>query len=186
MFLILVLGDFVVLMPMPVLAGIMVMVCVGTFNWTSFRYLTKAPRGDAFVMLMTVIIVVATHDLSKGVIAGVLLSAIFFVAKISKLEVTSGENENKQVFHVKGQLFFASTQSFEKAFDTSVEGQQIVIDFTESHIWDDSAVGAIDKIRLKYAESQNEVTLIGLNESSQRMLHQLAVFPENTAKSVSS
>lgn len=186
MFLILVLGDFVVLMPMPVLAGIMVMVCVGTFDWTSFRYLKKAPRGDAFVMLVTVIIVVATNDLSKGVIAGVLLSSIFFVAKISKLEVTSEKKENKQVFYVKGQLFFASTQSFEKAFDTSVQKQHIVIDFSDSHIWDDSAVGAIDKIRLKYAESHNEVTLIGLNDSSQKILHQLAVVPENTANSVSS
>lgn len=186
MFLILVLGDFVVLMPMPVLAGIMIMVCVGTFDWTSFRYLKKAPRGDAFVMLMTVIIVVATHDLSKGVIAGVLLSSIFFVAKISKLTVTSEKKENKQVFYVKGQLFFASTQSFEKAFDTSVQEQHIVIDFSDSHIWDDSAVGAIDKIRLKYAESHNEVTLIGLNDSSQKILHQLAVIPENTANSVSS
>ncbi|WP_211747757.1 SulP family inorganic anion transporter [Paenibacillus sp. Marseille-Q4541] len=186
MFLILVLGDLVVLMPMPVLAGIMVMVCIGTFNWSSFSYLKKAPRGDAFVMLVTVIIVVATHDLSKGVIAGVLLSAIFFVAKISKLEVVRQEKDDLHLYHVKGQLFFASTQSFEKAFDTTVQDQHIVIDFTNSHIWDDSGVGAIDKITLKYYENRNEVTLKGLNESSQKMLHKLALFPENTAKSVSS
>lgn len=186
MFLILVLGDYVILMPMPVLAGIMIMVCVGTFDWTSFSYLKKAPRGDAFVMLMTVVIVVATHDLSKGVIAGVVLSSIFFVVKISKLEVIREEREDKQIYLVKGQLFFASTQSYEKAFDTFVQNQRIVIDFTNSHIWDDSAVGAIDKIRMKLEENHNEVSLLGLNESSQKMLHKLTVFPETTAKTINS
>ncbi|WP_420540580.1 SulP family inorganic anion transporter [Paenibacillus dendritiformis] len=82
MFLINVLGDVVVQIPMPVLAGIMIMVSIGTFDWSSFTYMRKAPKTDAKVMLTTVIIVAATHDLSKGVIAGVLLSAIFFAAKI--------------------------------------------------------------------------------------------------------
>ena len=87
MFLIIVLGDLVVQIPMPVLVGIMIMVSIGTFDWSSFKYLRKAPKRDAVVMLVTVLIVVVTHDLSKGVIAGVILSAIFFVAKISKIKV---------------------------------------------------------------------------------------------------
>src|SRR5699024_12104481 len=77
----------VIQIPMPVLVGIMIMVSIGTFDWSSFRYIVKAPKGDAVVMLATVAIVVATNDLSKGVIAGVILSAIFFVAKISKVRV---------------------------------------------------------------------------------------------------
>ncbi|MFD2700437.1 SulP family inorganic anion transporter [Paenibacillus shunpengii] len=183
MFLILVLGDLVVLMPMPVLAGIMVMVCIGTFDWSSFQYLKKAPRPDAIVMVVTVIIVVATHDLSKGVIAGVILSAVFFVAKISKLEVTKpAEDVKKQVFKVKGQLFFASTTTFEQSFDLSVQDRDIVIDFSNSHVWDDSAVGAIDKIILKYRENNNEVRLTGLNEASQRMIDKLAVFTDSKGK----
>src|SRR5699024_8935204 len=88
MFLIIVLGDLVVQIPMQVLVGIMIMVSIGTFDWSSFRYIVKAPKGDAVVMLVTVAIVVATNDLSKGVIAGVILSAIFFVAKISRVSVT--------------------------------------------------------------------------------------------------
>ena len=84
-FLIIVLGDLVVKIPMPVLVGIMIMVCIGTFDWNSFKYLVKAPRTDALVMLTTVIIVVYTHDLSKGVIAGVILGAVFFVVKSSTL-----------------------------------------------------------------------------------------------------
>ena len=96
MFLIVVLGDLVVQIPMPVLVGIMIMVSVGTFDWTSFTYLRKAPKADALVMLVTVAIVVATHDLSKGVIAGVVLSAIFFVAKISTIKVKEQHNHSIQ------------------------------------------------------------------------------------------
>lgn len=92
MFLILVLGELVVQIPMPVLVGIMIMVSIGTFDWSSFTYMRKAPITDAVVMVATVIIVVATHDLSKGVIAGVLLSAVFFVAKISKIQAVQ-END---------------------------------------------------------------------------------------------
>lgn len=79
--LIMVLGDWVVQIPMAALAGVMIMVSIGTFDWSSFSMLRKVPLTDSIVMLVTVITVVATHDLSKGVFAGVILSAIFFVAK---------------------------------------------------------------------------------------------------------
>ncbi|WP_084509452.1 SulP family inorganic anion transporter [Paenibacillus assamensis] len=175
MFLIIVLGDLVVQIPMPVLAGIMVVVCIGTFDWSSFTYLKKAPKSDAFVMLATVTIVVATHDLSKGVIAGVLLSAIFFVAKISKIKVIKKIDGEKQIFQVEGQLFFASTNTFVNAFDWNSTGQEIVIDFSKAHLWDDSGVGAVDKVVLKYRENGNQVSMIGLNSSSQNLINHLTV-----------
>ncbi|KKB38013.1 SulP family inorganic anion transporter [Bacillus thermotolerans] len=176
MFLIIVLGDLVVQIPMPVLVGIMIMVSIGTFDWSSFSYLRKAPRTDAVVMLVTVIIVVATHDLSKGVIAGVILSAIFFVAKISKIKVTEQLDKEGISFTVEGQLFFASVDNFIDAFDFSVENKDIVIDFTSAHIWDDSAVGAIDKVVIKYRENHNHVIIKGLNASSQKMVDKLAIY----------
>ena len=175
MFLIIVLGDLVIDIPMPVLVGIMIMVSIGTFDWSSFTYLRKAPRTDAIVMLVTVGIVVATNDLSKGVLAGVVLSAIFFVAKISRLKVESIKKDNKIIYEVEGQLFFASTDDFLMAFDFSVENKNIVIDFTNAHIWDDSAVGAVDKAVLKLGEKNNKVTIIGLNPSSEKILDKLAV-----------
>src|SRR5699024_11546973 len=104
---IIVLCDLVIQIPMPVLVGIMKIISIGTFDWSSFKYLRKAPRTDAIVMLVTVIIVVATSDLSKGVIAGVILSAIFFVAKISKIKVKETVEASRTVFEVNGQLFFA-------------------------------------------------------------------------------
>ncbi|MEI3605983.1 SulP family inorganic anion transporter [Pseudogracilibacillus sp. SE30717A] len=175
MFLIIVLGDLVVQIPMPVLVGIMIMVSIGTFDWSSFTYLVKAPKSDATVMLVTVIIVVATKDLSKGVIAGVILSAIFFVAKISKIKVTQLERKEKIVFQVSGQLFFASVESFVEAFDYKIKNQHIVIDFTDAPVWDDSAVSAIDKVVVKYRENNNKVNIEGLNESSRKMVDRLAV-----------
>lgn len=80
MFLIIVLGEWGVQIPMPAHVGVMIMVSIGTFDWSSFRYLWTAPRADAIVLVVTVVTVVITHDLSKGVLAGVVLSAIFFVA----------------------------------------------------------------------------------------------------------
>ncbi|WP_428321334.1 SulP family inorganic anion transporter [Paenibacillus dendritiformis] len=182
MFLINVLGDVVVQIPMPVLAGIMIMVSIGTFDWSSFTYMRKAPKTDAKVMLTTVIIVAATHDLSKGVIAGVLLSAIFFAAKISKIKVTQRGDRAKQQFQVGGQLFFASANSFVGAFDTSCHGKEVVIDFSRAHVWDDSAVGAIDRVVLKYKENNNKVMIKGLDSSSQKLVERVAVYHDNNAK----
>ena len=176
MFLIIVLGDWVIQIPMPVLVGIMIMVSIGTFDWSSFSYLKKAPITDSVVMVATVVIVVFTHDLSKGVIAGVILSAIFFVAKISKVYVTKKVMNEIFTFTVEGQLFFASVESFLEAFDFTVENEQIVIDFSQTHVWDDSGVGAIDKVVLKYYENNNQVTLVGLNAKSQQLVDKLAIF----------
>jgi sulfate permease, SulP family len=181
-FLIMVLGDLVVQIPMPVLVGIMIMVSVGTFDWSSFSYLKKAPKGDAMVMLLNVVIVVATHDLSKGVIAGVLLSAIFFVAKISNIKVTKQLTHQQIHFTVEGQLFFASVEGFIDAFDFAIEHTNIVIDFSDAHIWDDSAVGAIDKVVMKYRERENIVTITNLNTASRKLIEKLAVSHDANAK----
>ncbi|RTR26537.1 SulP family inorganic anion transporter [Robertmurraya yapensis] len=182
MFLIIVLGDLVVRIPMSVLVGIMIMVSIGTFDWTSFSYLKKAPKSDAVVMLVTVAIVVATHDLSKGVIAGVILSAIFFVAKISTIKVTKKQEKQNTVFQVEGQLFFASVEGFLEAFDFSAENKNIIIDFSGAHIWDDSAVGAIDKVVIKYRENKNVVTIKNLDSASQKLVDKLAIYNNSNAK----
>ena len=166
-FLIIVLGDLVVKIPMPVLVGIMIMVSIGTFDWGSFKYLVKAPRTDAIVMLVTVIIVVYTHDLSKGVIAGVILSAIFFVVKISTLKVI----ENENIYIVEGQLFFASTDSFINYFkNTEFTSSTIKIDFSKSRIWNDSGVGALFKVKDLLQEKGIIIEVIGLDTISQKVM----------------
>lgn len=170
MFLIIVLGPLVVQIPMAVLAGIMIVVCIGTFDWGSFKYLMKAPRSDAFVMVATVVIVVWTNDLSKGVIAGVILSALFFVIKISSVKVI----EKGTSYQIEGQLFFASTESFVDYFKNQpLAATAITIDFTNSKIWDESAVVAIMKVEELLKQQQIDVHYEGLDASSQKILEQL-------------
>ncbi|MGD6842446.1 SulP family inorganic anion transporter [Bacillus infantis] len=182
MFLIIVLGDLVVQIPMPVLVGIMIMVSIGTFDWSSFTYLRKAPRTDAVVMLATVAIVVATHDLSKGVLAGVVLSAVFFVWKISTVRLGKRTEKQKVVYEAEGQLFFASVESFLDSLDFAVQNETVILDFTNAHIWDDSAVGAIDKAVFKFRENHNDVQVINLNAASKKLVDKLAAFQDPNAK----
>ncbi|KAB8138032.1 SulP family inorganic anion transporter [Gracilibacillus oryzae] len=170
MFLIIVLGDLVIQIPMPVLVGIMIMVSIGTFDWSSFKYLLKAPRTDAVVMVATVAIVVYTHDLSKGVLAGVLLSAIFFVIKISTVKV----NQEGNRFKVHGQLFFASTDSFVNYFKKAdIQQKSIKIDLSHTRIWDDSSVGALLKVKELLQEKDIEVEIIEMDATSKEIMDKL-------------
>lgn len=175
MFLILVLGDWVVRIPMPALVGVMIMVSIGTFDWSSIRSLTRVPLSDSVVMVVTVIAVVATHNLSIGVFIGILLSAIFFVAKISKVKVEkrTGASADHIRYTISGQLFFASVTDFTDSFSYVDTAKHITLDFTNTHVWDDSAVAAIDKIVLKFREKGSSVTLEGLNKDSQALMHKL-------------
>lgn len=176
MFLIMVLGGVVVQIPMAALVGVMIMVSIGTFDWSSLKSMTKIPITDSIVMLVTVITVVATHDLSKGVFAGIILSAIFFTAKISKVDVSSSQSGSTLDYRVSGQVFFASVTEMIDEFDYQPKGiQRVNLDFSEAHIWDDSGVAAVDKVVLKYRENGISVSLSGLNEASDSMIKKKAV-----------
>ncbi|WP_046176462.1 SulP family inorganic anion transporter [Domibacillus indicus] len=183
LFLIMVLGNVVVQIPMAALVGVMIMVSIGTFDWSSLKSFTKIPITDSIVMVVTVVTVVITHDLSKGVFAGILLSAIFFTAKISKVDVSSSHNGNTLHYRASGQVFFASVTDFVDEFDYQPEGiQKVNIDFSEAHVWDDSGVAAIDKIVLKYRENGIDVSLSGLNEASSSMIKKMAVHDKPDGK----
>ena len=182
MFLILILGQLVVQIPMPVLAGIMIMVSIGTFDWSSFKYAVTAPKGDVIVMIVTMAIVVATHDLSKGVIAGVILSAVLFVAKISKIKLYQKVEGSNLLVNVEGPLFFASVESFVNAFDFTADAKSVVINFSNAKVWDDSAVGAIDKVVMKYREHGTNVAIEGLDSTSKRLVDKLAIYDRSNVK----
>jgi SulP family sulfate permease len=162
---------------MAALVGAMSMVSIGTFDWSSLTKLHVMPKTDAAVMIVTVLTVVLTHDLSKGVMAGVILSALFFASKISKVYVETRTDEvlSTKTYIVKGQLFFASVTDFVSKFDITEKTDKIVIDFSQTHIWDDSAVGAIDKIVIKYRLNGTDVEIVGLNEESAALVSKLAV-----------
>ncbi|QGH35441.1 STAS domain-containing protein [Gracilibacillus salitolerans] len=171
MFLIFVLGNIVVQIPMAALAGVMIMVSISTFDWSSLKNLHKVPRTDAAVMVITVGTVVVTHDLSKGVLAGVLLSAIFFAAKISKVKVTQivAVEGKKKVYKVDGQIFFASVNDLVAKFNFNEDIEEVEIDLSLAHLWDDSAIGALDKIESKFEQNHVKVTYTGLNAESKQL-----------------
>ncbi|WP_100373388.1 SulP family inorganic anion transporter [Bacillus sp. FJAT-45037] len=174
MFLIVVLGDIVVLIPMAVLAGVMIMVSISTFDWNSLKTIHLVPRTDAAVMIVTVLTVVITHNLAIGVLAGILLSAMFFVSKISNVKVESSLNNQVRTYKLNGQLFFASVTDLLKKFDYQEPVDKVIIELSQAHIWDDSAVAAIDKIVYKFKENKVDVSVMGLNEDSSELVEKLA------------
>ncbi|HDB8596138.1 TPA: SulP family inorganic anion transporter [Staphylococcus aureus] len=178
MFMIIVLGGVVVQIPMPILAGIMVMVSIGTVDWNSFKYIKKAPKTDAFVMVLTVIIVLITHNLAIGVVVGVVFSAIFFATKISKVEVIYKELGKQHRFSFKGQIFFVSIDSMMEKIDFNIEDSVIVLNFDHAHLWDDSAVNAIDTIVRKFEEKNNIVYVEKLNADSRKIISELSYLNE--------
>ncbi len=169
MFLIIVLGDYVKQIPMPVLAGVMVVVCIKQFDWSSFKYVVKAPKQDVFVMLLTVGLVMYTHNLAIGVVAGVFMSAIFFVAKIAGIRI----KEVDGVHVVEGQLFFASTEYFLRYFKALPKQRKIMIDMNYTQIWDESAVRALEKLKKNLEAKQVEVHYINVRPRSQQMIERV-------------
>jgi SulP family sulfate permease len=178
LFLIVVLGDWVSIIPMAALVAIMIMVSIGTFSWTSLKDLVVHPRRSSIVMLATVIGVVFTHNLAIGVLIGVLLSGIFFASKVAQIfRVTStlSEGETERTYIVEGQVFFASADDFAAAFDFKEALERVRIDVSRSHIWDLSGVAALDKVVLKFRREGTEVEIIGLNEASTTIVDKLAI-----------
>ncbi len=178
LFLILVLDDLVRIIPMAALVAVMIMVSIGTFSWRSILDLSRNPPSSSIVMLVTVGTVLATHDLAKGVLAGVLLSGVFFAGKVSKLFHVRPElvaDGRHRIYRVDGQIFFASTESFIAAFDFAEDVETVTIDVTQAHLWDISAVGALDKVVLKFRKTGKTVEVIGVNEASAHMIDRFAL-----------
>jgi len=178
LFMIVFLGDWVKLIPMAALVAIMIMVSIGTFSWSSLLNLRTHPRSSSVVMLATVIVVVATHNLAIGVLVGVLFSGIFFAWKISQIfRVSSSlsDDEQTRTYRVEGQLFFASSDEFTASFDFKESVEKVIIDVSSAHIWDISSVQALDMVVLKFRREGSEVEIIGLNEASETIVDELGM-----------
>ncbi len=178
LFLILVLGDFVRNIPMAALVAVMIMVSIGTFSWSSVRNLMVHPVSSSSVMIVTVVIVVFTHNLAYGVLAGVLLSGVFFAAKIAQIfRVRSELSDDNRVrrYIVEGQLFYASVEDFLAAFDYREAVDQVILDVSGALIWDISSVAAVDMVVLKFRRDGTRVELIGMNEASETIVDKLAI-----------
>lgn len=175
---VLVLDSVLVQIPMAALVAVMIMVSIGTFSWESIRNLKEHPLSTNIVMLVTVVVVVATHNLAYGVLAGVLLAALFFANKIGHYMMVSSElNEqtDTRTYNVVGQVFFSSSEKLMQAFDFKEAVDNVVIDLSRAHFWDITAVGALDKAVIKFRREGADVEVIGLNEASATIVDRFGV-----------
>lgn len=171
LFLIIVLGDVVKMIPMAALVGVMIMVSVSTFEWHSITDIPKLSLSCNIEMIATMIIVVSTHNLAQGVIAGVAISAVVFAWK-STQEISHTEHDLEhddmvyKVYRIKGQLYFASSAKFVNLFDYTNEDKHIIIDFKNAHVWDHSAVVAVNKVKERFNKNGKKVSIVGMNRES--------------------
>jgi len=175
------LGDVVGMIPMAALVAVMIMVSVATFNWHSIQLssLRRMPKSETTVMLTTVAVVVWSHNLAIGVIAGVIVAMVAFARRVAHFanvtRVVGGDDEvEAALYTVEGELFFASSNDLTTLFEYADDPENIVIDLTGSHIWDASTVAALDSIQTKYESMGKSVYIKGMNEASQLLHTKLA------------
>ncbi|WP_278313360.1 SulP family inorganic anion transporter [Lolliginicoccus levis] len=177
--LILGLGELVGMIPMAALVAVMIMVSYSTMDWHSVAPATlrRMPPAETSVMVVTVAVTVLTHNLAYGVIAGILTAMVMFtrrvahfvtVEKVTETDTTHDGHIDTRVYRVSGELFFASSNDLVYQFDYSGDPEHVVIDLSDSHIWDASTVAALDAITNKYHQRGKKVRIIGLNEASQQ------------------
>ena len=175
------LGDLVSIIPMAALVAVMIIVSIATFDWHSIRWSTlkRMPKSETTVMIATVIVVVLTHNLAIGVIVGVLVALVASarqVAHFATVERTLPTDEAvpTAVYSVTGELFFASSNDLTTQFEYADDPDRIIIDMTDSHIWDASTVAALDAITTKYEHHGKRVVIVGLNDVSSVLHGRLA------------
>jgi len=174
------LGPWVGQIPMPALVAVMIMVSIGTFSWNSIPNLRHHPLTSSIVMVTTVVVVVATHDLAMGVLAGVLLSGMFFAHKVRQMfTVTRTRMADHTVYTVRGEIFFASVDRFLRSLGPESRyedaSDEVVIDVSGAHFWDISAAGALDKVVDRMRRNGRHVRIDGFNEASARLVDKYAL-----------
>lgn len=161
---------------MAALVAVMIMVSLATMDWHSIAPATlrRMPRSETMVMAATVAVTVFTHNLAYGVIGGSLTAMVLFARRVAHMVTVERAEETTDddgrvisvVYRVTGELFFASSNDRVYQFDYLGDPDSVVIDMSDSHIWDASTVAALDAITTKYAAKHKSVEIIGLNQDS--------------------
>ncbi len=180
------LDEWLKQIPMAALVAVMIMVSIGTFSWESVINLKKHPLSSNIVMVATVAVVVATHNLALGVFVGVLLAALFFANKIGRFMVVKSDKleEGHREYKIIGQVFFASADHFMESFDFKEVIDRVTIDLHQAHFWDITSVGSLDKVVIKFRREGTEVNIIGMNEATRTVVDKFGVYdkPEEVEK----
>ncbi|MCW0392085.1 MULTISPECIES: SulP family inorganic anion transporter [Xanthomonas] len=179
-------GAWVRQIPMAALVAVMIMVSVGTFSWRSLAQLRTHPTSSSVVMLGTVAVTVATHDLARGVLTGVLLSALFFARKVGRMLhiARSEDTDGGHTYRIRGQLFFASAGGFAGAFDFAHAPTRVTLDLSDAHVWDISAIGALDQVVMKFRRHGAQVQVLGLNPDSAAIVGRLGTHHREDAQRI--
>jgi sulfate permease, SulP family len=176
MLLVVTLTDVLNIIPVAILVGIMFMVSIGTFEWSSFSRITKMPRSDAFV-LVTVTAITIVADLAIAVISGVIISALVFAWKHAKITArTHNENDNTKIYDFDGPLFFGCITAFNEEFDLKNDPQNIILDFKYARVMDISGVEAIDSITKKYSEAGKSIKIRHLSDECKDIMNNAKEF----------
>ncbi len=156
--------------PLAALVGVMFMVVIGTFAWNSIRILTKVPRLDAFVIILVTVVTVY-EDLAIAVVVGVIVSALAFAwQNASHIHARTREEGDRKVYEIEGPLFFGSVEGFIELFDVANDPSEIVIEFAESRVVDQSALQAIEAIAIKYEAAGKKIQLRHLSRDCHQLL----------------
>lgn len=183
------LGDYLKQIPMAALVAVMIMVAISTFSWQSLIDIKHHPLNANAVMLATVVTVVLTHNLAIGVAVGVLVSTVFYANHSRKIMKVTDDvlvcNEHT-IHKVHGQIFFASAYNFMDMFNFRDATRYVTIDLSDAHFWDITAVGALDKVVIKFMEAGSQVEVVGMNQDTEKMISKFAIFdkPEKLANQV--
>ncbi len=164
-------SDWIEMIPVAALVGVMFMVVIATFEWSSLRIMHKIPRSDAFVIILVSAVTVAT-DLAIAVVVGVIVSALVFAwesARSVRVEVRSEDKKHKE-YVLHGQLFFASIMRFKEIFDPRNDPKDVTIDFRYSRVWDHSALEAIDALAERYIRNGKQLHLLHLSPDCRLLL----------------
>jgi len=163
-------SGVIAVIPVAVLVGIMFMVSIGTFEFSSLRRIKHMPKADAFV-LITVTVVTVFADLAIAVIAGIIISALVFAWKHARIfSKTSVDENGKKRYSLHGPLFFASVASFGEQFDIENDPKEVVIDFADARVMDSSGAEAIDAITERYNKAGKKLTIKHLSKDCRAVL----------------
>lgn len=165
-------APIIEMVPMAALTGVMIMVAIGTFEWTSFKAFSKMPKSDILVMILVTLITILMHNLALAVLIGVLVSALVFAWESAKRIRARKYIDALGVKHYElyGPLFFGSTTAFLEKFDVKNDPAEIVIDFKESRISDMSAIEAVNKITKRYTTAGKKLRLKHLSQDCLQLL----------------
>ena len=179
------LRDWVSQIPMAALVAVMIMVSIGTFSWGSIANLRSHPLSTSVVMLATVVVVVATHNLAYGVLTGVLIASLNFATKVARFMAVSSElKASTRIYTVAGQVFFASADRFMSHFDFREAVEHVVIDVSHAHFWDITSVSALDRVVIKFRREGTNVEIRGMNQATRTIVDRFGVHdkPEEVEK----